>query len=57
MDKEIGIKSRGVHTIEINVLTWKPLKAIILLELNPWISIFIGKTSKSTNKDKKLGAP
>lgn len=56
MHKETGMKSRGADTTEINVFTWKPLKAIILLELNPWISIFIGKTSKSTNKDEKLGS-
>lgn len=57
MDKETGIKSRGVNTIEINVLTWKPLKAIILLEPNPWVSLFRGKTSKSTNKVENLGVP
>lgn len=57
MDKETGLKARGADTIEINVLTWNPLKAIILLEPNPWVSIFRGKASKFPNKVEKLGVP
>lgn len=47
MGKETDIKSRVADSIEINALTWKPLKAIILLEFNPWISIFIKKRLQS----------
>lgn len=41
IDQKVDMKVRDIHTTEIIILTWKSLKEIFLLKLNPWIPIFI----------------